>query len=323
MLPVRLTMVAVVVAGIGLGAYHNDYLQQNTSTKLEIEISGGFAYIPSPNDRRLHIAYLNSVLVNEGGAVVCDVPQVGTELQVVRGVVDDYDGRDPMPQTRIFNLDKARVTFPKLESATIQLHTPRHGWKPNPLKAPHGDPAWKDLQYVPRIQDHPGMGSRRLKGNWRNDENVNGFMTLRGGRLEGTNPSDPIAEMAALEFRNISGGTTYSTLVSGSDKTIYTVVVPDNEVEIKFAQSSYGHQRLVLKPNASGEAVRLRLRGLHSMNAPPKDGDELKDFCAFHQLLTPAVPASEYVKIFYKAPTPPQGGAGMPSPGFFCVGDWF
>lgn len=325
MLPVRLTMVAMVVAGIGLGAYHNDYLQP-ASTKLEIEISGGFAYIPSRNDRRLHIAYLNNVLVTEDtdnnpstpDAVVCDVPQVGTELMVVRGMVDAYQGSQPMPETRIFNLDKARLRLPRLESASIALNLPRTGWKPNPLKA--ASPAdWKNLQYVPRIGDHSGLTDRKITPTWQNHRFVNGFITLRGGTLEGTTPSDPIAELADFEFK--VGGV--STLVSGTDKTIYRVDVPDDKVDIRFTRSTYGYRRLVLKPNAPGEAVRLRLRGLHAMNSPPKDGDELKDFCAFHALLTPAVKSANYVRIFYKAPQRGQAAEGMPSPGYFCDGNMF
>jgi hypothetical protein len=107
MLPVRLTLVAV--AAIGLGGYYTDSIQPQV-TKLEIEITGGFAYIPSPNDRTLFVAYLNDVLEKQDtdnlpgtpDEVVCDVPQVGTELMVVRGVVDGYNGSQPMPESRIF-----------------------------------------------------------------------------------------------------------------------------------------------------------------------------------------------------------------------------
>ena len=290
-------------------------------TKLEIEINGGFAYIPSPNDKTLNIAYLNSLQVKEGNQVVCDAPQVGTELMVVRGVVDDYQGTEPMPETRIFNLDQAQLNFPKLESADIPLKTRRKAWQPNPVRPPtHADPAWADLQYVPRIADHVGLTDRKIKPGWRNDLNVNGFMALKGGTLEGMTPSHPIAENAQFEFKvaGVSQG-----LVSGTDKTIYRVDVPDDKVEIVFTRAKYGYKRLVLKPNSPNEPVRLRLRGLHAMNAPPNDGDELKDFCAFHTLLEPPVDSSHYVKIYYKAPPRPPGGNAMPSPGFFCDGNMF
>jgi len=323
MLPVRLTLVAV--AAIGLGGYYTDSIQPQ-STRLEIEINGGFAYIPSPNERTLFVAYLNDVLEKQDtdnlpgtpDEVVCDVPQVGTELMVVRGVVDAYQGSQPMPESRIFNLDEAKVTFPRLGGA--HPATNRSPWKPVPPKtAGHSDPAWKNLQYVPRIADHPGLTNRKIINGWKTDTKVNGFMALRGGTLEGMTPSDPVAEMAQFEFK--SG--TLSTLVSTTDRTIYRVNVPDDNVDIRFTDSAQGYKRLVLKPNAPGEAVRLRLRGLHAMNTPPKDGDELRDFCAFHSLLTPRVDAKDYVRIFYKAPPRPPSGAGMPSPGFYCSGDWF
>jgi len=324
MLPVRLTLLAVVAAGIGLGAYYNDSVQTQT-TRLEIEIAGGFAYIPSRNDRRLHIAYLNSVLVKEdtdnnpgtADEVVCNVPQVGTELMIVRGVVDAYSGSQPIPANRIFDLDKARLRFPRLENASITLNLPRNGWTPNPLKATNQS-HWSNLQYVPRIADHGSVKNRVIKGEWQNQ--VNGFMTLRGGTLEGSTPSDPIAELGQFEFRAPGDP---NTLVSGTDKTIYRVDVPDDEVEIAFTNSAKGYRRLVIKPNLPGEAVRLRLRGLHAMNTPPNDGDELKDFCAFHTLLTPDVKSPDYVRIFYKAPSRPANGDGMPSPGYFCDGNMF
>jgi hypothetical protein len=324
MLPVRLTLVAV--AAIGFGSYYTESIQPS-STRLEIEISGGFAYIPSPNERTLFVAYLNDIQKKEdtdnnpntADEIVCDVPQVGTELMVVRGVVQDYDGRDAMPETRIFDLDKAKVTFQRLGGA--HPSTNRSPWKPVPLKVPnHADPAWKNLQYVPRIIDHPGLTNRQIIPAWKTDEMVNGFMALRGGTVEGLTPSDPIAEMAQFEFKK----GTASTLVSTTDRTFYRVTIPGNDVDIRFSGSSKGYRRLVLKPNAPGEAVRLRLRGLHAMNTPPTDGDELRDFCAFHALLTPEVRSTDYVRIYYKAPPTPQGGGGaMPSPGFYCNGDWF
>jgi hypothetical protein len=325
MFAIRLTMVASVLAGVGLTGYVDEFIQPQF-TRLEIEIAGGFAYIPSPNERTLYIAYLGNVLTKEdtygnpatADEVVCNVPQVGTELMVVRGMVDGYQGSKPMPQSRIFNLDKAKVTFSRMGGGYPSVN--RSPWKPVPLKAPgHSDPAWKNLQYVPRIIDHPGLTNRKIIPDWKNDNKINGFMTLRGGSLEGMTPSNPIAEMAEFEFRV---GTTI-TPVSTTDRTIYRVSVPGNNVDIRFNGATHGYTRLVLKPNAPGEAVRLRLRGLHAMNTPPKDGDELYDFCAFHSLLTPKVTSKDYVRIFYKAPDVPQGGSGMPSPGFYCNGDWF
>ena len=84
---------------------------------------------------------------------------------------------------------------------------------------------------MPRIADHVGLTDRKIKPGWRNDPNVNGFMALKGGTLEGMTPSDPIAEIAQFEFKvaGVSQG-----FVSGTDKTIYRVDVPDDKVEIIF-----------------------------------------------------------------------------------------
>lgn len=325
-----LMFTAVVFAGIGLGAY---YLQPPKMTRLEIEMSGGFAYIPSPNDKTLFVAYLNDVLVKEDtdkipstpDDVVCDVPQVGTELTVIRGVVDTYQGPMPMPESRTFDLDGAKVTFPGLNVVTKPLPIPittRKPWKPNPLKVPnHSHAAWKDLQYVPRIADHDGLKNRKLLTGWQKNKLINGYIALRGGVLEGSTPSDPVAEMARFEFR--VGGVLQET-VTATDKTFYIVNVEDDKVEINFNDSKLEYKKLVLKPDPKGApVVRLRLRGLHAMNAPPKNNDELRDFCAFHALLTPEVKSADYLRIYYKEPPRTSGGAGNPSPGFFCPGDWF
>jgi len=316
----RHVLFAVALVAAGIGVYVARPAAQSSTTVLEIEISGGFAYIPEPANNKLAIAYLNSYSGPD-----CNVPQIGTELMIIRGKVDDYDGPTPMPPSRIFNLDKAKVTFRSLPNWPVDY--PRRNWKPDPLKASHLDPAWRDNQYIPKITDHTGLTGYKIK-DWRNDKKlVNGYMELRGGILTGAAPSDPTIEKASFAFEV---GGVYQDTVSGTDKTIYRVVVNDDKVDIRFSGSSEGYRKLVLKPNASGEPVRLRLRGLHAMGAAATlaDGEEIKDFCVFHQLLTTptggAPPSSDkWVKIFYKAPDANLYGAAMPSPGFFCDGGSF
>jgi len=314
----QVLVVVGVVAAVIAGLYYFGVLppQPATTTELEIEINGGFAYIPEPNDKRLAIAYLNSYTGPD-----CSVPQIGTELMVVRGVIDAYQGDKPMPPTRIFNLDKAQVRFQKLPNDAVNY--PRQKWKPTPLKtANHGDPAWLDNQYVPKITDHQGLTTYTIKNKWRNDPLVNGYMELQGGKLEGAPPSDPIIEKASFRFE---AGGVYQDTVSGTDKTIYRVSVPDDKIEIHFTGASEGYKRLVIKPPSTGGPVRLRLRGLHAMGAAASlaDGDELKDFCVFHQLLDSPPTSDKWLKIYYKAPALNLAGVAMPSPGFFCEGGSF
>jgi hypothetical protein len=70
--------------------------------------------------------------------------------------------------------------------------------------------------------------------------------------------------------------------------------------------------------------VALTLKGKHDMSAPiPGDDAELKDYCTYHQLLQPPVKANEFLRPHYKKMTASTGGGGSPSPGFFCIPDWF
>ena len=156
---------------------------------------------------------------------------------------------------------------------------------------------------------------------WRNEPNVNGFMALKGGTLEGTDAIASDRENAQFEFKvaGVSQG-----ICAGTDKTIYRVDVPDDEVEIIFTRATHGLQAPGAEADSPNEPVRLRLRGLHAMNAPPKDGDELKDFCAFHTLLEPPVEtsSSHIRQDLLQGAAAPTGRRSMPSPGFFCDGKY-
>ncbi len=119
--------------------------------------------MPTPADGTLEIAYLNDIVVTEGGAEVCNVDrQIGTQLKVVRGTISEFQPPNLLPESREFDLDKSVVKFPKLESANIPLSMPRGNWPPNPLKpVPHtAQASWKNLQYVPRITEHAPLTNR-------------------------------------------------------------------------------------------------------------------------------------------------------------------
>ena len=66
-----------------------------------IEVSGGFAYVPTPADNKLEIAYLKDTKVTG-----CDVDQLGTDLVVEEGTIVEPS---PAPPTRQFDLAGARV----------------------------------------------------------------------------------------------------------------------------------------------------------------------------------------------------------------------
>lgn len=325
---------AVVITAVALGSLSFASAPPST-TQLIIEISGGFAFIQDPSDRRIHVAYLKNVYVapdtdtNGDGSVtsadepVCDVQPIGTELMVVRGNITESLPLNKTPANRSYDLAGSKVTISDLTgsmpTAIRTLPTPSN------VTAPA---SWTDLQFVPSIKDfHSGS---RIIGGWKN--RVDGYITLRGGKLEASVPTDPLVQNTYFEFKQ-NGTVVGRSAVT--DKVIYTVDVPGDHVELRFSQSTIGFSRLKITPPASGGPVRLRLRGLHSMSSAASyaDGDEIKDFCAFYSLFkknaNPFGPepspmsSSERLKMFYVNNTPRPAGGDQPSPGFFCDGSWF
>ncbi len=290
-------------------------------TKLIIEITGGFAYVPEVSGRTLNIAYLNDVEIKETVAgverIICQVDQIGTELSVLRGNIVDPP-LSQVPPNRTFNLDKAVVKIPALNTVNTPLIYNRPAFPPSPAKPTNAN-HWKNLQYVPSLKDHhPNSG---IRPTWRNE--VNGRVELRGGTLEATVPTDPGIEKADFEFKK---GTTSRGSFAATDKTIYTVDVPGNFVELQVTGWGYSFGTVKIEPPNPGQPVRLKLKGLHAPNAVSSflPGDEVKDFCAFYSLIEPKQSSSEMVKVYYNGPPTSSFPPGAkPSPGYFCMGDGF
>ena len=165
-------------------------------TKLIIEITGGFAYVPEVSSRTLNIAYLNDVEIKETVAgverIICQVDEIGTELSVLRGNIVDPP-LSQVPPNRTFNLDKAVVKIPALNTINTALIYNRPAFPPSPAKPTNAN-HWKNLQYVPSLKDHhPNSG---IRPTWRNE--VNGRVELRGGTLEATVPTDPSIREGAI-----------------------------------------------------------------------------------------------------------------------------
>ncbi len=323
---------AVVVASVAIGSLSFASAPPNP-TQLIIEISGGFAFITDPSGQRIHVAYLKDVsvppdtdtngdgVINAADEPVCKVQQIGTELKVLRGDITESLPVNLTPANRTYDLAGARVTLPDLTgsmpTAIRTLPTPTN------VTAPA---SWTDLQFVPSIKEFHS-GSQVIPG-WRNA--VDGFITLRGGKFEASVPTDPLVQSAYFEFKHNGAVVGRSSV---TDKVIYTVNVPEDHIELRFSQSTIGFTRLKIAAPPSGGPVRLRLRGLHSMNSAASyaDGDEVKDFCAFYSLFkrTPmsaeptTMSSSQRLKLFYKNNTPRTAAGDQPSPGFFCDGIWF
>jgi hypothetical protein len=302
-------------------------------TRLQLEFSGGFAYVsPTGSDNHLNIAYLNDWTHKEDtdgdgvDEVVCDVTQMGTELKVIRGTIVDWEPKSlPVPGSREFDLDNATVRFPAVVAANQALSILRDPWL-GPATTP-GDPEqpghWRNLKWIPGLKEfHTG---KTIHPNW--PTMVNGRVELRGGELIATTPSNPVFKKASVDFRQ---GTQSKNNVSTTDKTIYAIEIPTaglpgGNVEIVLTGATSGFTKLVIKPQ--GNRVELTIKGLHDMTPIPASGAPLTDFCTFYQLMQPRPPAKEWLTPYYIAATaaPAQNatGPGLPSPGFFCPGDWF
>jgi hypothetical protein len=309
------------------------------STKLIIEISGGFAYVPDLPKRTLEVAYLNDFILgtdtngnnkidpNEadyddlnnngsrdaGEPDTCNVDQIGTQLTVLRGKIVSPSSPPP---NRTFDLERTVVTIPALDNATTPLTYNRPIGHPNPAK-PTNAAHWNNLQYVPSLKDfHTGAG---IRPSWRDE--VNGRMVLKGGNVVATVPTDPAIESADFEFKQ---GTSSKGHFGVTDKIIYTVDVPGSAVELILARN-LASTTLRIEPPKPGQPVRLKLHGMHGADGVASflQGQEVRDFCAFYSLLEPKQPKAQMVKMFYNGPTMNPGPSGQPSPGYFCPGDGF
>lgn len=294
-----------------------------STTKLVIEMTGGFAYVPDVAKRTFEVGYLTDVnLKNSAGSLLCKVDEIGTELTVLRGKIVSSTP-SPEPPNRTFNLDGIDVTIPALNSANIPLTLSRPAFPPVPPR-PASQTGWSNLQFVPSLIDfHPAS---RIRSTWRDE--VDGRFELLGGTVSATFPTDPSIERADFEFKL---GTTSKGNFAATDKVIYTVDVPGTGVELKFAKSKVGtsspkYTTVRIEPTAAGETVRLKLRGLHGSDSLSSflPGQEVKDYCAFYSLLTPAPESTnEMVKVIYNGPPGTFAPGKKPSPGYFCMGDWF
>ena len=210
--------------------------------------------MPTPGDQKLEVASLNSVQLREdtnndgkvdtSDAIVCDVPQIGTELMVRWAKVIDQDPPNMLPSNRKLDLDKAVVTIPALDSANIPLQFSRRV-PPSPKVPTAGGTAtdWVDAQYLPSIKDHhAGTG---IKLGWRGDQAVNGRLVVRGGTVEGSVPTDPGIQNSRFEYK--LGGASQGHYAA-TDRLIYTVNVPGTYVELVFHRFS---QRLQAPPDGA------------------------------------------------------------------------
>ena len=284
------------------------------SVDLQIEFYGGFAYVPTLAENRFEVAYLESTSVSD-----CTVKQLGTDLQVVEGRIVEPANHDGSGR---FNLERAVVTFPALESASIPLVVPR-GQRPTtpPFKPanPSNAAEWEDLKWVPNVREELKSS---LNPDWRTL--VNGRLVLRGGRVKGLHPSDVVVRDSEFEFRRKNGTPAFRQAIT--DRVQYDVRLPARQVELLLSGATSKTTRIVVAPESPGRPVILKVIGKHTEHTgePLPIGSEIRDYCAFYQLLQPIPPSTDWLLPTYLGNSAPAGtGKGQPSPGPFCPGDFF
>lgn len=288
------------------------------SIQLEIVIDGGFAYIPSGDT--LNIAFLEDFRytgANDANkettetTVFCDVDQMGTDLDVLEGEVVV-----PGPAQRKFNLDGAAVSFPALDASSGAISASRGPRSSSPFTPVSPDIAaqWTDLRFVSSLKAEHGAS---LNPKWR--FLVNGFMTLKGGTLAGQKPL-----RFAHETFDFKRGSASEFVQSLTDRTLYTANVNAGQIEILLHEATAGVEKIVVKPSGSSRTVRLAVTGKHQQNNKPiVPGQELKEHCAFYQLLDP-IPQPETWLRPHLVVRDAESLKRIPrTPGFFCPGDWF
>jgi hypothetical protein len=189
---------------------------------LELESYGGFAYIHSPAENKLEIAYLK----DSGPECAEPVDQLGTDLMVVSGSIVD----PPAWPGKLFEVTGAVVSFPDLEAGPADLKVNRG---PRPVGAPaNPDDAtqWYDTKWVAGISsgtpesDYP---SHSLDPNWRSL--VEGRVVLTRGTIRARHPSDYVMQHTTFEFRtppSATGGMGKQFTQSLTDSTLFTADVP-------------------------------------------------------------------------------------------------
>ena len=312
------------------------------STPLELEIVGGFAIVQA--DRRLDIAYLNNPEImlsetrllktspKESDRLVCNVPQVGTQLEVVRGnIISATPPNAPELPSKIFNLDQKEVTFQAMETGPGPGGTPPvHTWPlPPPLPTPPSSASqWQALSNIPGLTKRFPGG---LDPNWFTKRNslkhkiVNGRIRLRGGSITGAVPSRPQMQQTLFDLK-YKPGTPPPFKAAVTDRAVYSASVVGNTVVILFSNDGSTLRMLEVAPLVAGEPVKLRVRGHHN-GMGPAPGGKLEDFCAFYALFNDIPDYETWLELFLQpGGVVGSGGGGaapQPTPGFYCPMDWF
>lgn len=325
-------LLLLLIIAVALLAWYCRPRPPVATTRLELESYGGFAYVQTPSEHKVEIAFLKDANVQETDPAtnqprtVCEVDQLGVDLLVVSGVIESA----PVPADRMFDLAGATVTFPDLEAHATALAVNR-GTRPTAAPfgpANPGDLAqWEDVKWVAgttygqSTSDYPASS---LNPNWRSM--VDGRVVLTHGEITATNPSDVGVKDSIFEFKS-SGGTKTSYKQAMTDRTYFRADVPSDRIVIHLTGATKTTTNpIIIRPVSQGRPVKLKLIGRHVHQTPPvlPVNAAVEHYCAFYQLLQPVPPArDQLIPHLFTGPPVASTTSGQPSPGPYCPPDWF
>jgi hypothetical protein len=276
------------------------------TTRLTIEIKGGFKYVHSPDQHMLEVAFLSSTHGD------CEVKQLGVELTVQDGIIVVPS---PAPLTRTFDPDGAVIRFGDNENDPLVVERGDRPATPFHPTRPGRESSWKDLKWVPSIEefypDHP------LHRDWRSM--VNGRVVMTHGQLVASRPSDDAAIKGLFKFRRDSDDTTFTQ--SMTDRTIYTGRVVGDRVVMTLEHPRRAPERIEVKPVGTSP-VKLLLIGMHADAKPRLNLNEVvTHYCSFYELLSSPPPMRERLLPMYIG-EPAKPPLGQLSPGAYCSGEF-
>ena len=285
------------------------------TTELQFELRGGFAYVHTPPDNMVEVAFLKDTNVDG-----CYVPQPGTSLNVIRGEIESVEPSSLGTTTKSFDVKGATITLPTPEATGGPIsNKPVHPPAPNHPADTNSEADWADSKWLPYVS--PDYPTSSLNPNWKTM--IDGRLVLKGGRFNGASPSKVLARDLMWEWRNDAVDTPYQQSIS--DTAVYKAHFKGGTITITVNNAASTLTKLVVRPLIVGDPVILQLEGKHDMSDPPiQPGEKIKHFCAFYQLMQPIPPLNkQYLPYLIGeiGATGPSTGSG--SPGYYCPGDGF
>jgi hypothetical protein len=286
-----------------------------TATALSMTIQGGFAYINSPSDNKVSIAFMKSYSVDTP-TNVCKVEQKGVDL-----LVDDGDILEPANWNNSTPFDPAGAVVTFAASYASNGDPRRPAGQPNPKDPMDGeaDAQWRDSRFVPTVSTY--FQGNPLNSNW--PSLADGYLELTHGTLQGGKPTDVVVRHGDWQFKPTQTATAIFNQAM-TDIAIYNTIFFGDTLTINLPGARAGVTKIRVKPS-QGRPIHLVLMGKHAQGTPDSinPNDPIDHFCVFYQLMDPIPPKSTWLIPYFAGVVGGVGPNANGTPGAYCPGDAF